>query len=173
MDPLKSCFYFWVNIDNTTQTNINIDVLFRAMHILISTTSSIYHMMISDYASQSTVDKGIVNDEMALLIAFSISVDLLEDALFQIQTSIAALVNNSHCCLSSCPCVCYLHAIGNFFNSLSYRVCCESGFDPRKGSLIAFEIWLFGCMAGLLNSHLLDLFDSPKENSSTSLILRG
>ena len=73
-------------------------------------------MMIYACKSVAAVDKVIVNDEMTLLIASSVSVNLLEDALFQIQTSIAALVNNSHCCLCSCPCVCYLHTIRKFVN---------------------------------------------------------
>lgn len=52
-------------------------------------------MMATDYVRQSVTaaDKLIVNDEMTLLITFSIRVHPLEDTLIQIQ------IPDLHCCI--------------------------------------------------------------------------
>lgn len=57
----------------------------------------------------ATVNKLVVNNEMALLIANTISIDFIEHCNIQIQSSIAALVHYSHrhCCIR--PCVPHLH----------------------------------------------------------------
>lgn len=53
-------------------------------------------------ASITTVDKLVVDNKLAWGIASSVSIQAIKNVHIQVQTSIAALIHNSHRSLASC-----------------------------------------------------------------------